>query len=352
MLTVEPSDALTTPLPATSTCQDDWCLNVVHRAQRCSHRFDAVSLHIFSGLEVDVVARQLRRSEAFVIKWCDRYRRLGLAGLEDSARPGRPRKLSDGEAAGRLRECLLRHLVYPGDECVTTRALAKELNISQPTVSRLLRRLGLNAQARATLPGLEFAADRAGELVAVVVTPRAQVLALALDDLPGSLRYTAGGRGSTSQPAASEESSALLAELGDLREAVNTRWPRLRAATPRHGPLLPWASLRARLGEVSQSLPKDRRLHLLVGGKLPTSTIPKEEESKANAIRVYAPLSLRLWRDQLARTLEALAMAPPDERRTSSARSFVRAMRAAQISVEVEGSTFFSWLGADRDVWP
>jgi transposase len=345
MLTIEPSEPLPTPLPVPTTHQDDWCLDVVHRAQRCSPRFDAVALHIFSGLEVEAVARQLRRSEAFVVKWCDRYLRLGLEGLEDSARPGRPRKLSDDEAAEKLSESLRRHLVEPGDGCITTRALAKELNISQPTVSRLLRRLGLNAQVRATLPGLEFAADRAGELLAVVVSPRAQVLALALDDLPAVLRPTAEGRAMASPPPPSEEASALLAELGDLRVAVNERWPRSRAAKPPKGPPPPWSALRARLIAASHSLPAGRRLHLIVGGRLPASAIPDEKERQGGALRLHAPLSLKLWRDQLARALEASAMAPPDEKRARSVRSFVEAMHAEPISME---GAYFSWLGPDR----
>ena len=348
MLTAEPPESSPSPMIPldSSQQQEEWCINVVQRATRSSPRFEAVALHVLSGVAIDEVARRLNRTEAYVRKWCDRYQRLGPEGLEDSARPGRPRKLSDDDAAAQLMACLRRHLTQPSKDCVTTRSLAKELNVSQPTVSRLLRRLGLNIQVRATLPGLEFAADRAGELVAVLIHPRAQLLALALDELPAVLRPGDAARvAPAAHRGARDARRALLNELGDVREALSQRWP-WRPVAPRRGAPPPWASLWARLVEASQHMPVGRRVHLIVSGRLPHDP-SLDQAVRDGVIRRHSPLTLKLWRDQLARTLEALVLAPAAMGGAEAARSYARALYATPPPVDGEGGCLM-WLGGER----
>lgn len=326
--------------------REEWCINVVQRATRSSPRFEAVALHVFSGVAIDEVARRLNRTEAYVRKWCDRYQRLGPEGLEDSARSGRPRKLPDDAAAAQLMACLRRHLSQPSKDCITTRSLAKELNVSQPTVSRLLRRLGLNIQVRATLPGLEFAADRAGELVAVLIHPRAQLLALALDELPAVLRPGGAARGGPAAATAARDARrALLSELGDVRAALSQRWPWRPTITSRRGPSPAWASLWARLVEASKDMPEGRRLHLIVSGRLPTPQA-LDGAIQNGVIRRHPPLSLKLWRDQLARALESLVLTPAVGG-AEAARSFAQALYTTPPPVDGEGA-YLAWPGGER----
>lgn len=349
MLTAKPpesSPSHRTPLDSSlQPLQEEWCINVVQRATRSSPRFEAVALHVFSGVAIDEVARRLNRTEAYVRKWCDRYQRLGPKGLEDRARSGRPRKLSDDAAAAQLMACLRRHLTQPSKDCVTTRSLAKELNVSQPTVSRLLRRLGLNTQVRATLPGLEFAADRAGELIAVLIHPRAQLLALALDELPAVLQPGDGVRLTPNTGSSGHGAKGAGApELGDVRAALAQRWPWRPTATPRRGPPPPWASLWAQLAEASQDLPVGRRLHLIVGGRLPNPPA-LDGAIHDGVIRRHATLSLKLWRDQLARTLESLVLTPAVGG-VEAARSFVQTLVATPAPADGEGECLvWFWEG-------
>jgi transposase InsO family protein len=72
-----------------------------------------------------------------VRKWVERYRKEGLAGLHDrSSRPHRlhrPTPLAIVDAVGRLRR-----------QRYTGKQIAAEVGVSPATVSRILRRLGLN----------------------------------------------------------------------------------------------------------------------------------------------------------------------------------------------------------------
>jgi transposase InsO family protein len=72
-----------------------------------------------------------------VRKWVDRYRREGLAGLQDrSSRPHRLRRPTPQRVVGEIER--LRRQRWTGKQ------IAAETGVSPATVSRVLRRLGLN----------------------------------------------------------------------------------------------------------------------------------------------------------------------------------------------------------------
>ena len=72
-----------------------------------------------------------------VQKWVKRFRAEGPAGLQDrSSRPHRVRRPTSAEAIGRI-EALRR-------QRWTVAQIAREAGVSKATVSRILRRLGLN----------------------------------------------------------------------------------------------------------------------------------------------------------------------------------------------------------------
>jgi len=92
---------------------------------------------IESGQTPEVAARTAGVSPRRVRKWVDRYHREGLAGLQD--RSSRPHRLYRPTAQAIVEQVeRLRRQRYTGKQ------IAAELHISPATVSRILRRLGLN----------------------------------------------------------------------------------------------------------------------------------------------------------------------------------------------------------------
>jgi transposase len=77
-----------------------------------------------------------------VKKWADRFHAEGLAGLQDrSSRPDRLRRPTPRAIVDRI-EALRR-------QRLTGKAIAAETGVSTATVSRVLKRLGLNSQSAA-----------------------------------------------------------------------------------------------------------------------------------------------------------------------------------------------------------
>lgn len=95
-----------------------------------------------------------------VRKWVERYRREGIAGLED--RSSRPRRLHRPTPAAIVEQVAqLRRQRYTG------RQIAAELHISPATVSRILRRLELNklAAIEPAEPVRRYEREHPGELI-------------------------------------------------------------------------------------------------------------------------------------------------------------------------------------------
>jgi transposase InsO family protein len=95
-----------------------------------------------------------------VRKWVERYRAEGLAGLQDrSSRPDRLRQPTPQVTVGRI-EALRR-------QRLTGKAIAAETGVSAATVSRVLKRLGLNklSALEPAEPVRRYERDRPGELI-------------------------------------------------------------------------------------------------------------------------------------------------------------------------------------------
>lgn len=80
-------------------------------------------------------ARDLDISRHTVVKWCTRYAELGVEGLGDRPRPGRPVVIDDAIRAA----VLATQLRHPAAGVWTTREVAADLGISQTAVSRVRR---------------------------------------------------------------------------------------------------------------------------------------------------------------------------------------------------------------------
>ena len=91
-----------------------------------------------SGQTPEAVAEAAGVCPRTVRKWVDRYRREGLAGLQDrSSRPHRLRRPTPQAVVEEIER--LRRQRWTGKQ------IAAETGVSPATVSRVLRRLGLNA---------------------------------------------------------------------------------------------------------------------------------------------------------------------------------------------------------------
>ena len=112
-------------------------MNVHKNARLTPHGRERIARQVASGQTPKAVGEAAGVCPRTVRKWVDRYRREGLVGLRDrSSRPHRlhrptPQSVVDEVAALRRQRC-------------TGKQIAAQVGVSPATVSRILRRLGLN----------------------------------------------------------------------------------------------------------------------------------------------------------------------------------------------------------------
>lgn len=112
-------------------------MNVHKNARLTRHGRERIVRQVGSGQAPEAVAEAAGICPRTVRKWVDRYRREGLDGLNDrSSRPHRLRQPTGMEAVEMIER--LRRQRWTGKQ------IAAEAGVSPATVSRVLRRLGLN----------------------------------------------------------------------------------------------------------------------------------------------------------------------------------------------------------------
>jgi transposase len=120
-------------------------MNVHKNARLTPHGRERIVRLVESGQTPKAVSEAAGVCSRTVRKWVERYRREGLPGLHDrSSRPHRLRRPTPqavAEQVGMLRRA--RH---------TGKQIAADLSISPATVSRILKRLGLNRLRALSLP--------------------------------------------------------------------------------------------------------------------------------------------------------------------------------------------------------
>jgi transposase InsO family protein len=115
---------------------------------------------VLSGQAPKAVSEAVGVCPRTVKKWVDRYQAEGLAGLQDrSSRPDRLRQPTSQATIDRI-EALRR-------QRMTGKAIAVETGVSTATVSRVLKRLGLNRLSvlEPAEPPRRYQRDRPGELI-------------------------------------------------------------------------------------------------------------------------------------------------------------------------------------------
>jgi transposase InsO family protein len=112
-------------------------MNVHKNARLTPHGRERIVQRVLSGQMPKAVGEAAGVCPRTVRKWVDRYRREGLSGLSDrSSRPHRLRRPTPQAVVEQV-EALRR-------QRRTGKQIAAELHISRATVSRVLKRLGLN----------------------------------------------------------------------------------------------------------------------------------------------------------------------------------------------------------------
>ena len=135
-------------------------MNVHKNARLTPYGRERIVHQVESGQTPEAVAEAAGVCPRTVRKWVERYRREGLAGLNDrSSRPHRlrhptpPAVVEQVEALRRQRR--------------TGKQIAGELHISPATISRILKRLGLNkiSALEPAEPVRRYERDRPGEMI-------------------------------------------------------------------------------------------------------------------------------------------------------------------------------------------
>jgi len=135
-------------------------MNIHKNARLTPSGRERIVRQIESGQTPEAIARAAGVSPRTARKWLDRYRREGLAGLQDrSSRPHRlyrPTPQHTVDEVERLRR-----------QRFTGKQIAAALGISPATVSRILKRLGINriAALEPAAPVHRYERARPGEMI-------------------------------------------------------------------------------------------------------------------------------------------------------------------------------------------
>ncbi|MGC0407450.1 transposase [Streptomyces sp. SAI-163] len=128
------------------------------------------------------VARQVGAEEHTVGKWRARFVRDRLPGLVDLPRPGGPRTVSDEQVAVVVRRTL--ESTPKNATHWSTRAMAKEMGLSQSTVSRIWRAFGLQPHRTETfkLSTDPYFIDKVHDVVGLYLDQPEQALVFCVDE--------------------------------------------------------------------------------------------------------------------------------------------------------------------------
>jgi transposase InsO family protein len=135
-------------------------MNIHKNARLTPFGRERIVMQVLSGQTAEAAARAAGVCPRTVRKWVARYRSEGLAGLADrSSRPHRLHRPTPTAAVERVET--LRRQRWTGKQ------IAAELGISPATVSRILRRLGLNriAALEPAEPVRRYEREHPGELI-------------------------------------------------------------------------------------------------------------------------------------------------------------------------------------------
>jgi transposase len=134
------------------------------------------------GLKNTEIAARLGLARDTAATWRRRYARLGLDGLLDEPRPGRPRTISDQQ----VEQVIVRTLESTPTDAThwSTRSLARELGLSQSAVSRIWRAFALQPHRVETwkLSTDPLFIDKVRDVVGLYLAPPERAVVLCVDE--------------------------------------------------------------------------------------------------------------------------------------------------------------------------
>jgi putative transposase len=128
------------------------------------------------------IAKKLNLNIHSVSKWRQRYLQQGISGLHNELRPGRPRSISDEKIAALIRKTLK---TKPQDGTHwTVRSIAKESQLSRPTVHRIWKAFGLQPHRRRyfKLSTDPFFVEKVRDIVGLYLKPPENAMVLCVDE--------------------------------------------------------------------------------------------------------------------------------------------------------------------------
>jgi len=134
------------------------------------------------GMPNGVIAERVGLSRQMVCKWRKRYLQGGVSGLHDELRPGRPRSISDEEVAMLVRKTIE---TKPQDGTHwTIRAVARDADLSPPTVHRIWRAFGLQPHRvrHFKLSTDPFFVEKVRDIVGLYLNPPDKAMVLCVDE--------------------------------------------------------------------------------------------------------------------------------------------------------------------------
>jgi transposase len=173
------------PTPITLTDDErmklaDWSRRPTS-AQRLALRANIV-LAAAAGRSNAAIAADLRVTTPTVRKWRTRFAAARLEGLADEPRPGAPRTLTDAQVEAAVTRTLE---ARPADATHwSTRALARDLGLSQTAVSRIWRAFGLkpHRQGSFKLSTDPFFVEKVRDVVGLYLAPPERAIVLCVDE--------------------------------------------------------------------------------------------------------------------------------------------------------------------------
>ena len=134
------------------------------------------------GVSNKEIARNIGYSPYSVSRWRRRYHQQGITGLHDELRPGRPRSIPDERIAELIRMTLK---TKPADGTHwSTRSIAKETEISRPTVQRIWSAFGLqpHRQRHFKISNDPFFVEKVRDIVGLYLNPPENAMVLGVDE--------------------------------------------------------------------------------------------------------------------------------------------------------------------------
>lgn len=215
------------------------------------------------GVTSNEIAKKVALSSQSVCKWRQRYLQQGILGLHDELRPGRPRSVSDEQVATLIRKTL--NTKPKKGTHWTIRSMAKETELSRPTVHRVWKAFGLqpHRQRHFKLSTDPFFVEKLRDIVGLYLNPPDKAMVLCVDEksqvqaldrtqplLPMGLGYVEG----VTHDYVRHGTTTLFAALDIATGKVLTRCKRRH----RHQEYLQF------LKYIDQNVPEDLDIHLVV----------------------------------------------------------------------------------------